>query len=389
MKLKELLIVFGTVTMVLMITRIVITRFVSPNWLVSFVIMASISLSLLFLAKKGKLGWWGQMFLQQMIKNQHGRRALFVYGISIFFIAIMVGTIYTIHVGDDIRFAGLKHDMLSKAPELGDNNLMMNKLKNTSPLEMTENILVGLSTMPFVVIEEFPIFAGMLSLLNANLHGWILNLYSVSLVEYLEIIGIMLFYRIALRNVAIPNPKPIKTNFNLKINRKRILLFLAFAAIFSIAYQVGTLNQISHQDAKTYADQLKNSVKGIDSIGIFLHNTEIALPMFIPVFGMIWGSIAGASTGFAYKAMVTLVPGIASKIPAMALLYLSPFGIMELVAYSIGMSRSLILANAIRLKQCRQEIRPTVIEIGFVVSLLLLAGFIEFYMISSGQFKVG
>jgi hypothetical protein len=47
------------------------------------------------------------------------------------------------------------------------------------------------------------------------------------------------------------------------------------------------------------------------------------------------------------------------------------------------------LVNAIRTKQYRQEIRPTIIEIGLVVSLLLIAGFIEFSMISSGQFKAG
>jgi hypothetical protein len=279
--------------------------------------------------------------------------------------------------------------MMAKTPALADKNLMINDLKKIPPLDLTWKMLVGLVMIPVVMIKEFPTFAVMVSLLNDQLNGWILNLYSVSLVEYLEVIGIMLFYRIILHNAPMPEQKPINLKFNFKIKRKRVLLVLAFVAIFSIAYQAGTINQISHQDAKTYVDQFKNSVKGIDSIGIFLHNTEIALPMFIPVFGMIWGSFAGVSTGFAYKAVITLVPGIASKIPALALLYLSPFGIMELVAYSIGMSRSLILVNAIRTKQYRQEIRPTIIEIGLVVSLLLIAGFIEFSMISSGQFKAG
>ena len=45
-----------------------------------------------------------------------------------------------------------------------------------------------------------------------------------------------------------------------------------------------------------------------------------------------------------------LTPGspvheIISEIHPLALLYASPFGIMELVAYSIGMSRSLLLAQ--------------------------------------------
>jgi hypothetical protein len=55
---------------------------------------------------------------------------------------------------------------------------------------------------------------------------------------------------------------------------------------------------------------------------------------------------------------------------------------MELIAYSIGMSRSFLLINTIlRRGNLREVLRPTAIEIGIVIALLLAAAFIEYAMI--------
>ena len=55
---------------------------------------------------------------------------------------------------------------------------------------------------------------------------------------------------------------------------------------------------------------------------------------------------------------------------------------MEISAYSLGISRSFILIKAIFTKtNLFQFIKPTIIEIGIVIALLLAGGYIEFYMI--------
>lgn len=165
--------------------------------------------------------------------------------------------------------------------------------------------------------------------------------------------------------------------------KKRILIFLVFIAIFSIAYSAGSVSNISTEDSKSFVKQFQQAVEGIDAIGIFAHNTTIALPMFLPGFGIAWGSFAAWSTGVAFKALVSTTPALA-KLPPLALIYLSPFGVMELVAYSIGMSRSFLLINALITKRSiRKELRPTLIEIGIVVALLLAAAFIEYAMIQA------
>jgi hypothetical protein len=165
-------------------------------------------------------------------------------------------------------------------------------------------------------------------------------------------------------------------------SKKRILIGFIFVGIFATSFSVGAEIKISQDDTKTFLKQFEQAVEGIDAIGIFTHNASIGLPMFIPGFGIAWGLFASASTGLAFSAIASTSPLLA-KIPPIAVLVLSPFGIMEFAAYSIGMSRSFILIwTIIKKNPIKQEIRPTIIEIGIVIVLLLAGGFIESAMIS-------
>ena len=164
--------------------------------------------------------------------------------------------------------------------------------------------------------------------------------------------------------------------------KKRILIGFVFVGIFIISFSIGAEIKVPEEDAKTFLKEFQQTVEGINAIGIFAHNASIGLPMFVPGFGVPWGLFAAASTGLAFSALVSTTPMLA-KIPPIAILLISPFGVMELAAYSIGMSRSFILIWAIIKKNpIRQEIRPTLIEIGIVIALLLAGGFIEAEMIS-------
>ncbi len=148
-----------------------------------------------------------------------------------------------------------------------------------------------------------------------------------------------------------------------------------------MSYSIGSQSKLSDKESQEFLKEFQNIVKGIDAIGIFTHNASVALPMFIPGFGFAWGSFAAWSTGVAFGALVTTTPALA-KIPPLALLYLSPFGVMELIAYSIGMSRSFLLINTIiKRGPIKEQIRPTIIEVGIAMALLLAGGFIEYSMI--------
>ena len=165
------------------------------------------------------------------------------------------------------------------------------------------------------------------------------------------------------------------------MNKNRVILFFIFLAVFTIIFQLGSMSTVSQVEADLFMEEFKKLVLDIDAFGIFVHNTTIALPMFIPGFGIFWGLFSSWSTGYAFAAIATSIPEVANISP-LTILFLSPFGLMEISAYSLGISRSFILIKAIITKtNLLQFIKPTIIEIGIVIALLLAGGYIEFYMI--------
>ena len=161
----------------------------------------------------------------------------------------------------------------------------------------------------------------------------------------------------------------------------RIILFFVFTAIFSAAFQLGSMLEPSEEAARAFMEEFEELVEGIDGPGIFFHNTALALPMFLPGFGVAWGLFVATSTGYAFASIVSLTPEL-GQIPPLAILYLSPFGLMELAAYSLATSRSYILIRAVAKKTgIRTLAVPTAAEAAAVVGLLLAGGFLEHYMI--------
>lgn len=157
----------------------------------------------------------------------------------------------------------------------------------------------------------------------------------------------------------------------------RIIAFLVFAGIFLASFTAGTWYRMSDADAKNFLRQFHESTKGIGPLGIFWHNSSVALPMFIPGFGPAWGAYSGWQTGAGYRVLVIENPQLIGVSP-LAIFLSSPFGILELVAYSIGMSRGFLLAaSLIRLKHSRPRLASAAIEVGIVLVLLLVGGFVE------------
>ena len=169
------------------------------------------------------------------------------------------------------------------------------------------------------------------------------------------------------------------------MNKIRIITFFVFLVIFTIIFQLGSMSTVSEEEASLFMEEFEKLVLDIDAFGIFVHNTTIALPMFIPGFGIVWGLFSAWSTGYAFASIVTMMPEIADISP-LSVLFLSPFGLMEIFAYSLGISRSFILIKAVITKtNLSQFLKPTIIEIGIVVVLLLVGGYVEFYMIELVQ----
>ncbi len=179
----------------------------------------------------------------------------------------------------------------------------------------------------------------------------------------------------------------IITPRNLAVLKKRIIFFFVFLTIFSVAFSLGAQLEVSEEDAKIFLDEFDKLLEALRGgnfgIEIFFHNTQLALPMFIPGFGVGWGIFSAFSTGYAFAALATTEPLLA-KIPPIATIFATPFGLMELASYSIAMSRSFMLAVSIfKKRSVLQQWRQIAIEVGIVVGLLLGGGIVEAYLIES------
>jgi len=72
------------------------------------------------------------------------------------------------------------------------------------------------------------------------------------------------------------------------------------------------------------------------------------------------------------------------NVPSLTVLFMSPFGLMEVAAYSIAMSRSyMIVHKMIKRMPIRPDYRVIGLEIVILIGLLLTGGFVEYYFIES------
>ena len=161
-----------------------------------------------------------------------------------------------------------------------------------------------------------------------------------------------------------------------------------FLGFFTASFLIGTLSILDEEDALEIFNEFNQTITDIDSIEIFLNNLSVGLPMFIPGVGPAWGLYSGWSTGVTFSAIISMSPEIANFQP-LDLFYASSFGFLELVAYSIGMSRGAFLIFAFIQKSPKKSlIIWTSIEIFTAISLLVIGGLIESTMIGSNPLKI-
>ena len=186
----ESLIVFGAMTGILLPVRLLFVSYVSDDWLGSFGIISAISIIMIILTKKGKLGKFGEMFERQINKLQTGKKAKIVYGQAIIFLLILGGTIFAIEQGNSV-YVDLKNQILTEHEEFSDPEQI---LERTEQLE-AQDWIFGVLGLFLAVFVAFPQLSAVLAVLDESFDGWILHFYTVAFVEYLELFGILIYFR--------------------------------------------------------------------------------------------------------------------------------------------------------------------------------------------------
>ena len=163
---------------------------------------------------------------------------------------------------------------------------------------------------------------------------------------------------------------------------KKRLYYLAIGIIlFLISYSIGAKVNIEKEQSSLIKEQFESKIEGINELGIFQNNVLIALSMFIPGIGVGIGVFSGFGTGLVFNAMA-LENTTLQNISPLAIL-ITPFGIMEIFSYGLAISRSgMLIYDLFKKNSWKVLLKYTIIEIVIVVSILIVAAFIEWNMIN-------
>ena len=93
--------------------------------------------------------------------------------------------------------------------------------------------------------------------------------------------------------------------------------------------------------------------------------------MFIPGIGVALGVYSGASTGMVYHAFASTSAELAEANPLSVLA--TPFGLLELVAYGLAISRSGMLVAQLVKKEERKSWKKYSIATGVEIALVMAA----------------
>lgn len=167
---------------------------------------------------------------------------------------------------------------------------------------------------------------------------------------------------------------------------KRIFVIMVFFVISVIVTVAGTLIPLSAAEADEINESMNQTRNALNSMSllnqvtfIFGNNFFICLLAFIPIAGIFLGFYVLFSTGVA---IAGLSYGIAHPSLVFLNLLVLPFGWLEFLAYSIGISEGVWLFWRIIKHRGRRELVYASMFIAICALLLLAAAFIEIGMSS-------
>jgi len=193
----ESLAVYLILIFILFPTRLALVTYVSENWFISFGVMISISVCLIYLSKKGKLGWFGRALHRQLFKIHKGKRRYFVYFQVISATLYFSVTIYGIGIGDTL----IEEKQILK-DKIGIDT--MEEFAEKSKNEIRPNdIPMALYALFYILFFRFDIFAVIMSTINDMSHGYVLHISTVLLVEEIELIGILILTKLTIKQEQI------------------------------------------------------------------------------------------------------------------------------------------------------------------------------------------
>jgi len=184
---------------ILLPARLLFVEFVSDDWLGSLGVITALSILIIVLAKKNKLSFFGPMLERQMFQFQKSKKGILVFGESAVLLVILGTMIFAIDQGHSVH----TQQKMEYIPEsLDQEHQMIESAKNMTPSDW----VFGTIMAPVGFVSAFPQMSAAMASIDDRLDGWLMHFYTVGFVEYLELFGILVYYKISFRR-KILSPK--------------------------------------------------------------------------------------------------------------------------------------------------------------------------------------
>jgi hypothetical protein len=181
---KEKLILLGVTASVFLPLRLLAGQYITEHWLGSLGIATLISITLVILVKKGKLGAFGSILKNQMTKALWGRSAKII---------VLTLILFTCYFGVSILLIDRGNTLYSVDKEILSHGIASNEFKalRLNGPNISDSGVFGLTQIQYIDY----LFSVSYAMLNDLTKGVLANLHLILFMEQIEILVLFWFYR--------------------------------------------------------------------------------------------------------------------------------------------------------------------------------------------------
>ena len=180
--------------------RILLNSILGDNWIGSFGVLTVISIIFLYLAEKNKLGWYGRAFLNKFRSIRTSRKKYLIIGQGIIGIILASTILYLISYGNTIQSEFKDNTILQMEQKYENFDQLQSdsiQIMQEKPLE----VIAGIILLPVILLSN-PDIAAVILAVEDNLSNQLFShLFTIALLEEIEIIGIVIYYNKRSKNI--------------------------------------------------------------------------------------------------------------------------------------------------------------------------------------------
>lgn len=193
----DFFVVAGVMTGLMLPARLVFVQYVSDSTFGSLGLISAIAVTMIILVKKGKLGKFGVMFEREMHRLTSGKKRNFILGWLAILTIYFAFSIYSIDQANTVY-----HDEKERIKLIIMEKYSLNFEQPETVIDTLEpsQVVGGVPAYTDALFNDFEAIAITQGIMNDLSNGFLLHFHTVFLVEGLEVIGVFIFYSIALRN---------------------------------------------------------------------------------------------------------------------------------------------------------------------------------------------